>query len=186
MPEPQTQSALKDQFIDEVIPVGFPWRLLTFSFIIFLFSIFIFFGLKFGYTSYLDGQTAALDKKIEELGSRISADEQARFVLFYSQLANLKKILDDHGFSGNIINFLEKQTLGQIYYTDAAFSADRGELALKGFAASSEALVYQLALFDNAPELSSVILNQTNADRQGVSFAVTLGFKPEFFERPSL
>jgi energy-coupling factor transporter transmembrane protein EcfT len=172
--------------VTESIPVGFPWRLFTFSLILFLFSVFVFFGLKFGYVSYLTSETNALDKKIQDLGNRVSAEDQARFIAFYSQLANLKKILDNHGFSGNIFSFLEKNTLGQVYYNDAGFSGPDGELTLKGFAASSETLVSQLAIFDKAPEVAKVVLNQTNTDQRGVTFALTLTFRADFFKTPSL
>ncbi len=186
MVEASPQNSLREQFVTENIPVGFPWRLFTFSLILFLFSVFVFFGLKFGYASYLTGQTSALDKKIQDLSNRVSVEDQARFIGFYSQLANLKKILDRHGFSGNIFNFLEKNTVGEVFYTDADFSAGDNELALKGFAASSEMLVAQLSLFDKAPEVKSVFLNQTNTDRGGVSFTLTLDFKPDFFQKTAL
>ncbi len=186
MTEASPQNSLREQFVTEAIPVGFPWRLFTFSLILFLFSVFVFFGLKFGYASYLTSQTEALDKKIQDLGNRVSAEDQARFIAFYSQLVNLKKVLEAHGFSGSVFSFLEKNTLGEVYYNDANFSGDDGELALKGLAASSETLVAQLAVFDRAPEVAKVILNQTNTDQRGVTFALTLEFKPDFFKTPSL
>ena len=186
MVEASPQNSLREQFVTENIPVGFPWRLFTFSLILFLFSVFVFFGLKFGYASYLTNQTSVLDKKIQDLGNRVSVEDQARFIGFYSQLANLKKILDRHGFPGNVFNFLEKQTVGEVFYTDADFAATDSGLILKGFAASSEVLVAQLTIFDRSPEVADVFLNQTNADRGGVAFTLTLDFKTDFFQKPSL
>ncbi|KKU94365.1 MAG: hypothetical protein UY26_C0002G0147 [Candidatus Jorgensenbacteria bacterium GW2011_GWA1_48_13] len=183
MTEFSPQNSLREQFVTENIPVGFPWRLFTFSLILFLFSIFVFFGLRFGYASYLTNQTSALDKKIQDLSSRVSVEDQARFIGFYSQLANLKKILDRHGFPGNTFSFLEKQTVGEVFYTDADFRAEDSKLILKGLAVSSEVLIAQLSLFDRAPEVANVFLNQTNVDRGGVTFTLTLDFKPDFFQK---
>ncbi len=183
---PPSPSGLQDQFVSEIIPVGFPWRLFIFSLTLFLFSLFIFVGLRFGYNSYINTVTSDLDKKIENLGGQVSQEDQQNFINFYSQLVNLKKVLDRHGFTAGIFSFLEKNTLGKIYYIDADFAVPESSLTLKGAAASSESLINQLALFDESPEIDQVILNQMNSNEEGVSFGLTLFFNPDFFKKPAL
>lgn len=195
MPEPKPSTTpttppspgnLREQFVSETIPVGFPWRLLIFSLTLFVFSLFVFFGLRFGYNSYINTRTDDLDKKIESLSGQVSQEEQQSFINFYSQLINLKKVLDRHDFTASIFSFLEKNTLGKISYIDADFIIPDSSLTLKGAAASSESLINQLTLFDESLEVDRVVLNQMNSNREGVTFGVTLFFNPDFFKKPAL
>ncbi len=182
MPEPQKiQNNLREQFVSEQIPVGLPWHLLIFSVFLVGFSIFIYFGLKFGYASYLDSRAASLDKKIEVLTGKVSKDEQQNLISFYSQFINLKKVLGGHAFSSNIYGFLERNTLPPVYYYEANFLADDKTVELKGKADSMETLVGQLSLFDKSPELEKVVLEQLSFEGAQVGFGAILTFKEEFF-----
>ena len=185
-PTPQKRPTLQEQFVTETIPVGLPWRLLVFALTLFIFSLFVYFGLRFGYESYISTQAEDLDMRIEELGQRVSQEDQQGFINFYSQLINLRKVLDQHGFSVNIFGFLERNTLGDVYYNDANFLALDSALVLKGVANSSETLVSQLTLFDGAEEIDRVVLNQMSSGRGVVTFGVTLFFNPDFFKKPTL
>ncbi|MEK7464757.1 MAG: hypothetical protein AAB617_03190 [Patescibacteria group bacterium] len=184
MPEPT--SNINEQFTTSAIPVGLPWRLLVMSLTLFVFSIFIYFGLNLGYKSYLANLDKSLDSKIAGLGEQVNTADQANFINFYSQLVNLKKVIERHLFTGNVFGFLEKNTLGEVYYIDAQYSDDGFSLTLKGLTASSNVLVSQLAIFDKATGVDRVILNQMNADRQGTAFGITLFFNQDFFKKPTL
>jgi hypothetical protein len=184
MPEPTNN--YNEQFVTESIPVGLPWRLLILSITLLGFSIFSYFGLNLGYGSYLDNLDKNLDKNIAGLSQQVDQSEQKNFINFYSQLVNLKKVIDRHLFSGNAFNFLEKNTLGQVYFTDAQYSADAFSLNLGGRAASLEVLVAQLETLNRAVEVDRVILDQMSIDQQFVSFGVTLFFNPDFFRKPSI
>ena len=187
MPENPLQPKIREQFISESIPIGFPWRLFIFSFTLFVFTLFIFFGLKFGYTVYIDKRAESLDKKIADLAVQVSQEDQQNFIAFYSQLVNLEKVLNRHGFMANVFLFLEENTLGDIYYKSADFSSLGRNLKLSGVAASNKVLVDQLALFDKRIEVSGVNLNQMSIDpSSNVNFGVTVSFKEEFFQKPGL
>lgn len=185
MPEPGTQARLEEEFVTEVIPVGLPWRLLIFSVIIFGFAVSIYFGLRFGYGTYLSSKARELDKKIEALGAQVKQEDQQNFINFYSQLINLKKVLDRHIFASNVFGFLERNTLAAVYYTEADFSADGKSLGLVGRADSAETLVQQLSVFDQSPDLEGVILEQmTFGEKGGTVFSIKLVFGESFFKTP--
>lgn len=187
MPENPLQPRIREQFISEAIPVGFPWRLFIFSFTLFLFTLFVFFGLKFGYTVYIDKRAENLDEKIADLAAQVSQEDQQNFIAFYSQLVNLEKVLGRHGFTANIFRFLEENTLSNVYYKSAEFSSLEKSLKLSGVAASNKAVVDQLALFDKRIEVDGVNLNQMNTDSSGdVNFGITISFKGDFFQKPGL
>lgn len=185
MPDTKTQVQLDEQFMPEVIPVGLPWRLLVFTIIILAFSITIYFGLRFGYESYLTQQADSVDKQISQLTSQVNQQDQQNFINFYSQLINLKTVLAEHGFSGNVFSFLERDTTGSVYYTGADYSLADNSLSLIGVAASLDALVQQMNVFDKAPELASVTLDQANASSKGgINFNISLIFNSNFFNQP--
>ena len=187
MPESSISSNnLNEQFARETISVGLPWRLLTFSLVLFIFSFFIYAGLRFGYRTYITSEAERIDTQIQELGNTVTAEEQESFIDFYSQLVNLERVLNRHDFSGNIFRFLERTTLGGVYYTDAEFTASEGALLIKGVSASSASLVQQLTLFDEASEIDRVIVNETQSDNIETTFTLTVFFVPDFFNTPTL
>lgn len=186
MPEQTPPPNLEEQFVAESIPIGLPWRLLVFSLVLFGLSVSVYFGLKFGYSSYLKAETESIDNKIDNLAKEVSQEDQQNFVNFYSQLINLKRVLDQHEFSSNLFGFLERNTIQTVYYNDASFSSDNRTMLLKGEAESSEVLVQQLNVFEKTPELEKVILDQMVFDsaKRNVGFSVALIFRQNFFSQP--
>lgn len=180
---PAQAGPTKPQFAAESISIGLPWRLMVFSFILFLFSIFIFAGLRFGYGTYLDAQTKVVDMDIEELAAQVSESEQEELLIFYSQLANLQKVLTRRDFTRNIFPFLEENTLTLVYYTEAQYSAEEGIVSLAGFSNSTKTFVEQVTLFEQAPEIERVIIDDIGLQKGEVSFDIRLAFQPEFLKR---
>jgi hypothetical protein len=46
------------------LPVGWPWRLLLFTAVVFGTVVFLYFGIVFGYKPFLDSRVKGLDKEI--------------------------------------------------------------------------------------------------------------------------
>ncbi|MEK7626559.1 MAG: hypothetical protein AAB399_00095 [Patescibacteria group bacterium] len=184
MPEGQPKS-LNEQFIPEIAAVGLPWRLMVFSGVLFGLSILIYFGMSIGYKSYLEAKSASMDSQLEELSNSISQKEQQKFVGFYSQIVNLKSVLDKHIFSANIFSFLEKNALPHTFYTEANFNSTSYSLELNGRVPSLQALAQQLAQLEKAPEIHSAMLESTNFNQGGtVDFIISLNFQPEYLAKP--
>lgn len=162
--------------------MGMPWRVLIFSIVLFAFSILIYFGIRFGYSSYLDSREETLDKDIEQLSNQVSAEDQNELVKFYSQLTNLKKALDRHSYGSNIFSFLEKNTIGSVYWENAVYN-DSGTVVLRGHAASLDNVVEQLTVFERRPELVKTEVQNISLEK-GVSFNALLSFKGSYYEQP--
>lgn len=179
------QNNLQSQFVTEsTSSIGFPWRLFLFSTIIFLFSLFVYFGIKFGYGAYLETRARDLDRDIENLANRVSEADQERFLSFYSQLANLKQVINGHYFTANVFSFLEKNTLPNVYFRDARFTGENAKLELRGEAENGDAFIAQLALFDSRPEVVSSVLESVRFSDAAVDFSLTLIFSEDFFDKP--
>ncbi|MCH7759769.1 hypothetical protein IID20_05450, partial [Patescibacteria group bacterium] len=123
---------LEDQFGIEKMSVGWPWRLMFFSIFILILSLFIYFGLRFGYNNFLDDNLAVLEEDINRLSGEVTEEDQERFVNFYSQLVNLKTILEEHPFSSKIFNFLEENTITTVSFSEASVSITERTLSLRG------------------------------------------------------
>ena len=162
---------------------GLPWRLLIFSAFLFGFAIFVFFGLKLGYGTYLDARSKGVDEEITSLASRVGTSEQNRLVAFYSQLVNTEDILRRHSFSYNAFPFLESVTLPQVYFVSANFSYEGFSLQLQGRASSIQDVVDQLAVLDNAPQVASATLQGVGFEGGETSFSLSLTLKKDFFEK---
>ena len=169
---------------DENVSGGMPWRLMIFTFILFIFAVFISLGLRLGYVTFLDSQISIVDEQIESLAAQLSEGVQEEFLIFHSQLVNLEAVLGERGFSRNVFGFLEKNTLPLVYYTDAEYSFDDYSFSISGQANSMRTLVEQMTVFDEAPELERVILDLVNQQESQVSFTLRLIFQPKFFESP--
>ncbi len=183
---PETKPAgSQEQFVAESLSVGFPWRLLVFSIVLFGLSIFIYVGLRVGYKSYLDSKSTSLDQELAKLSNSVSEQDQQQFIVFYSQLTNLKKILADHAFGGNVFSFLEANTIPQVSYSEAKYNDTATQISLTGDASSLQMLAAQLAQFNKAPGVSRTSLSSLSFSPRGtVSFSVDVVFVPDFFSKP--
>lgn len=171
------------ELASEKVAVGWPWRLLLFGLFVFALSLFAYFGLRFGYQNYLQNQIEFYDGELKKLTSRVSAEDQERFVTFYSQLFNLQRILEDHPYSANVFRYLEKSTVPTVYFSDALFRRADNTVVLKGFGGNFDDVSGQLAIFEKSPEAAKIILNNVSLQREGVSFSVSVTFQPEFFKQ---
>lgn len=178
---PNTNSALEQELMKkEKLPVGWPWRLLLFTIIVFGVTIVTYLGMEFGYKPYLNSQMTRLDGQITSLSQQIDVNQQKNLIDFYSQLVNAQKLLTSHVSASKLFDFLEKDTYQKIYYTSLNFSLDEKSIKLGGIANDYDALSKQLELFRQAPEIDNVFLDDSRlSDQGGISFSITLVFKSE-------
>lgn len=164
------------------ISVGFPWKILVFAGVVFGFTLFIFLGLKFGYSNYLVAREKALDKRIDQLATVVSQEDQQTFIGFYSQLVNLKEVLKRHALGSPTLSLLEKHTLPSIYYVSAKISPRDKTVEVNGRANSVESFVEQLAVYDASSDFRTrATVSQMGFDQGRVVFTVILSPREEVF-----
>lgn len=179
------ENVVAEQFASERLPVGWPWRLLVFSIALFAFSILVYFGVRLGYSAYLESRIVDVDAALAALTGEVTATEQEQFVGFYSQIVNLKSVLDRHAYGGNAFTFLEKYTLPEVQFTEAELNVKDLTLSLRGDAPSIEAVGSQLAALETAPGVVKALLRDVNVSGR-TTFSFTVQFLDTFFERPLL
>ena len=183
MPQYNSRSVLEKELIKgERLPVGWPWRLLTFMAIVFLTAILIYAGIAFGYSAYLESQIKNLDEKIAEFNRAIDRETQMRLTAFYSQFANIQKLLDSHVNGSKIFEFLQKNTHQKVYYANMNLSLKEKNIRLDGVAADYNVLAQQMEILRRAPEVQNVSLTGSQKKDNEITFSVSIILKPELFK----
>ncbi|MBU6500336.1 MAG: hypothetical protein KGJ89_00705 [Patescibacteria group bacterium] len=178
---PLPQKALEQIGREPPKTPGWSRQLLMFSSTVFIFSLLIYFGLAFGYKSYLNTQVQQLQDQIQAFGQQIPLDQQAKIIQFYSQLANLKKLLDNHTISSRIFSWLSKNTQTNVYWTSFSLDSQGGQVSLSGTAKSVADVGQQLAIFQSLPELTSMETNGVSGSGNNWQFSVDLKFIGGYF-----
>lgn len=183
---PQVNRQVSEEFLTEKLPVGWPWKILVSGAFLFGFSVFIYFSLSFGYNAFLTGEEKKVDTLAAQLEKQVSAEDRTSFVSFYSQVANLKQVLQTHVFSQNIFSFLEKNTLPTVTYTSAAMEAGDHILAVEGTADAFDSVAGQIAVFEEQPDVLYTSLEKVTLTGTQAVFSIKIIFKDSFFEKPAL
>ena len=165
----------------EVLPSGVPRKLLTFGFFLFLSTLLVYVGLSAGYRSFLESEISVLEENIDELRFTIDIDEQENLVRFFSQINNVKEILDNHVITSSLFPILEANTHSRVAYTGIEIAVVERRVTIEGIAESFDALVSQLTIYEAAPPIERVILESAERSGSVVNFKISLTFVPEVF-----
>lgn len=158
------------------------WRLV--SFMTFVFAVFLasYFGLAFGYKSFVNGQIEDLDKEIADLAAQVPKEAQDEFLKFQFQLTNLKKLLNNHAVISRGIALVEANTHTQVFYSNADFDLKNGKITLRGTAASYEVLAQQLSAIQKMPEVSAFDIGTIQlVEGNRINFSVNLKINKNVF-----
>lgn len=157
---------------------GWSFGIFTFSGGILFLTVLLYFGLTLGYEPYLDSQIAMVNTQITTLAKSISADNQTKFIVLYSEIANLKTVLGNHIALSRFFSWLEKNTEANVYYPHIIFSS-KNQIALSGVAKSEADVGEQLAIFEADPAVTNMVLSSVSISDTGSRlFSVTLTVNP--------
>ncbi len=163
---------------------GIAGQLLMLTSLLFFVSLGSYLGLQYGYKPYLDTQIENLDKDINNFAKQISPQEQTKIINFYSQLANLETLLNNHIFTSALLDWFEKNTQVNIYYSNFNFDSIKGDITLSGVAKTIEDLGEQLIIFNQLPEVRKVILSGISSQPNGLKeFELRLSINSQLIKR---
>lgn len=141
---------------------GWSMGLISFAGGILFITIFLWAGLQYGYKPYFDNQTQKIEDQISAENNQISQADQTNLVNFYSQLSNLKQLLQTHVIPTNLLTWLEANTEQNVYYSSFSFT-DTGTLTLTANARTESDANQQIAIFENSPQVKSVSVSGLTA-----------------------
>jgi Tfp pilus assembly protein PilN len=143
----------------------------------------LYFGMKFGYESYLNNQVSQAQDQAIKAGQSISAGDEHQIINFYSQITNLNTALANHVYVSAFLGWLENNTEAKVYYQNLSLSSG-GRVSLKGIAATEADVNQQIAIFESSSKVSSVTVSSVAAAQSpatGFEFDVTLTMDPSVF-----
>ena len=160
---------------------GWSGRLMMFASTLFLISIFAYLGLAYGYRPYLSGQHDSLAAQAKTLSQQVQTQNQAQVVEFYSQLSNLRSILDKHMYASSLFGLLEKSVHPNVYFTHLSFNSANNQVTLNGMAKTAQDIPAQIQIFQAQPGVSRVAFNNLSAAGTGGQwqFDVVLTLAPD-------
>ncbi len=128
---------------------GWAFGLIFFSGGILFLIVMIYLGMTLGYEPYLQSQISKSQNQISNLNQSISVSDQSNLIHFYSQISNLKSLLQKHVLSSQLFDWLEKNTEANIYYQ--SFTMTSGyKVNITGYATTEADINQQVAIFDNS------------------------------------
>ncbi len=172
---------MTDQFPRERLPVGWPWRLFTFTLILFALAFLVYLGLSFGYKAFLNKSIDNLNSTLNSLSFQVAPTEREGFITFYSQLSNLQKLLASHIVSSKVFPILSGLTDQRVSYSTLNVSIVDRTVTVDGVAKDYAALASQLAIYEQSPEVEKVILQNSALTNKAVRFTAQVTFKDEIF-----
>lgn len=164
---------------------GWSSRLLMFTATLFILNVVGYFWLTLGYSKYLSSQIQEVDRQVKTQSQQIPQEDRGAIVALFSQLSNLRLILDKHVNTSSFFKLLEATTHPRVYYTRLALNSDKNEVILTGQATSVTDVTEQVKIFQNRTEIEKVSLGNISNTGTGWQFDVTLGLAPEFLSSVS-
>ena len=166
------------KFLDpERMPPSWPWRIFAFSLALLSLSIVFYLGLRLGYRSFLGTQIDDKDSEIAALAESVPVEEQRALIKFYSQLANLQEILNQHVIVAKVFPLLEKYTNKKVYHNGLNLNTKTREMVLDSVADSYEILAQELEAFKQAPEVERLVINNSGVKDNKINFQLLLTLK---------
>lgn len=180
---PQATENIVEKFGPEKLAVAWPKRLFIFSLLIFIIATAIYFGLAFGYGPLLESQIVEKEKQISSLTEQVPEEKQKEFIKFYSQLTNLKNLLDNHIVATKILPVLEKYAVPGVSYSSFDLNIPDKQLELDGAARDYQTLATQLAGYETArTEIISYAISEAKLAEGKVIFKANLSLSPNLFK----
>ncbi len=167
---------------EEKIQSSWPWKIFLFMTLVCSTTAFIYIGLIFGYQPFLKTRISNAQVKIDDLTNEVSLQDQKNFLKFYSQIVNLRSLLETHVVLNRFFDFLEKDTNKRVAYEVLSLNIAKGEAVLEGIADNYDRLSEQLESIGRASEVLSYILIQSQFVDGHIRFRVSVNFKLETFE----
>ena len=166
---------------------GWAWDALLFSGGVLFLVVLIYVGLKYGSEPYWNNQIAQTRDAVASTTGSVSMTDQAQIISFYSQTANLKSALANHQFTSKLFQWIENNTEANVYYQNFQLTPG-GKVSLRGVAKTEADVNQQMAIFENAPEVTNVALSSVGVAPigGGFTFNVSLTMNPSVFSAPSL
>ena len=166
---------------NETVTAGWPWKSFIFMALVCGTTVLVYLGLILGYQPFLKNRIAQAQAKIDNLAAEVSLQDQKSFLKFYSQIVNLRGLLEAHTAMDRFFDFLEKDTNRRVSYDVLSLNTTKNEVVLEGIADNYDRLSEQLEAIGRASEVATYILTQSQFVDGHIRFRISLTLEPLTF-----
>ncbi|MDD5711036.1 MAG: hypothetical protein PHV43_02985 [Candidatus Colwellbacteria bacterium] len=179
---PQYTQGLRDQFTSSNLAVGWPKRFFTFTVILFAAVFLVYIGLAFGYRMFLNRSIDKLDSELESLSSEITDEQREELATLYSQVTNVRTLLENHVATSKAFTLLESITYPKVAFLTLDLDMKDRRVVVSGVSPSYDGLTAQLALLENEPNIEEYNLEDSSWDDGVVQFKINMTIDRNVFE----
>ncbi|MBS3903267.1 MAG: hypothetical protein KGZ30_02715 [Anaplasmataceae bacterium] len=166
---------------------GWSGRVLMFSATFLIISLATFIGIRYGVRPFTQSRIGAVNQRIEEFGRKIPLDQQLEIASLYSQLVNLKTLLDQQTSQVDFLRWLERNTNTNVQINELTVDAKKKTLQLSGSARTLANLAEQLNLYRSSVGfIDRVELGGVNPPATGDGpwgFQISLTLNRDFYKK---
>lgn len=128
--------------------------------------------------------------KIKELDDKIAAystpeekAHEAKVLEYKKKLDDFSTIMANHKLSSNIFDFIEKNTLPNVWFSNFSMTGSSGEVRVSGEAKDMETVSRQFRVFETSKEYIKMVtvLNTQVGNDDKVSFILNIILEPNIF-----
>ncbi len=166
---------------------GWSGRMLMVSSTVFFIVLGIYVGIAFGMTPYVESEINALKRASENAVNAVSDDDRYKIQVFHSQIANIKKLLDEHATLLRLLEWLERNTQENVAYNRLEIKLADRKAMFGGAAKTVKDFVDQAHRYEDDPDVQAFEVRSISAsERNGWLFDATLTFSDDFFKQGAL
>ncbi len=122
------------------------------------------------------------DKLFLEVGTIEQKEKEAKIFVYQKKINDYAKLLAEHKSSLNVFNFLESQTMPEVWFSRISLSEEDTSIVLSGEAGNMDVLSRQISNFEKNNYVSNIaVLSSSISDSGRIKFNLTLNLKDELF-----
>jgi len=156
--------------------------------VIFYFALSLLIAAVFCYVLFL-AKNAIQRQEIKEISSALETvgtgqqkEYEKSVVSYQKKIRDFSKLLENHEFASHVFNFMQEQTMSNIWFKQFTLDRKNKKVQLSGEADDIEAFSRQVAHFEKNEYVNSVgTLNSALGELARVDFNLNLALNPEIF-----
>jgi hypothetical protein len=138
----------------------------------------------FAFKVYLqNNEISVLNSKLALYGSPSEKQVETKFLEYKKKIDSFNSIIGGHRTTSGAFNFLEDNTLPNVWYSSISILETKSEISLTGEASTMEVLSHQIQLFEQSTDqVKNVNVLSSKMSEQGrAQFSLTLSINPKLF-----
>lgn len=149
---------------------------------LFLFTLAGYGGLLFMVKSQ-EGTVEQIDQSIKEKSKSVSNEMLQKLDLFSKKISVVKKVLNNHIFTSNVLEVIERSAHPQVQFEDFDFSYNERQVKMKAKTIDFATLAQQISFFENDPKVEQLKFGGLSFDSEDrmLNFELTIILKKDTF-----